>query len=50
MRSRANKMLFFFSAVKSASVSANEILLFFCNFFDQSISPFGEENLSSFFL
>ena len=29
MRSRANKMLFFFSAVKSASVSANENLLFF---------------------
>jgi len=28
MRSRANKMLFFFS-VKSASVSANENLLFF---------------------
>ena len=55
MSSRANKKLFFFS-VKSASVSANENLLFFfpscffANFFDQSISPFGEENLSSFFL
>ena len=53
MRSRANKMLFFFS-VKSASVSANENLLFFfpCFFaiFSINRSPFGEENLSSFFL
>ena len=52
MRSRANKMLFFFS-VKSASVSANENLLFFfpCFFaiFSINRSPFGEENLSSFF-
>ena len=54
MSSRANSCAF---AVKSASVfSANENLLFFfpscffANFFDQSISPFGEENLSSFFL
>ena len=52
MRSRANKKLFFFS-VKSASVSANENLLFFfpCFFaiFSINRSPFGEENLSSFF-
>ena len=53
MRSRANTMLFFFFSVKSASVSANENLLFFfpCFFaiFSINRSPFGEENLSSFF-
>ena len=51
MSSRANKLFFF--SVKSASVSANENLVFFLVFFaifSINRSPFVEENLSSFFL
>ena len=53
MSSRANKKLFFFS-VKSASVSANENLVFFTcfflHFFSINRSPFFKENLSLLFV